>query len=58
MSLKIQLNCLQKVMASGGGQEESECQEVQEGLENYRPGKVTEQKSFWEQFPKILRTKR
>lgn len=30
-------------MASGGGQEESECQEEQEGLENYRPGKVTEQ---------------
>lgn len=43
MSLKIQLNYLWKVMARGVGQEEIECQEEQEGLENYRPGKVTKQ---------------
>lgn len=42
MSLKISLNYLWKVMARGVGQEESECQEEQ-GVENYRPGKVTEQ---------------
>ena len=41
--LQIQLNYLWKVMAIGGGQEESECQEVQEGPGNYRPGKMMEQ---------------
>lgn len=43
MPLQSQLNYLWKVMAIGEGQEESECQEVQEGLGNYRTGKMMEQ---------------
>lgn len=45
MPLQIQLNYLWKVMAIRG-QEESECQEVQEGPGNYRFKKVMEQ-IFW-----------